>query len=132
MTQHKKRLLLVEFFEKYFLFQRTNINFLDYFKEQEFSFRNNEEKIKVGNILKHLEEIIKQLEVFLVKGNRRFAYLLTFEKALLVVAAYEIIFTPLTKAIAINEILNIAKKNYQMTNYKFLNGVLDQLKKKNE
>ena len=54
------------------------------------------------------------------------------ERAILRLGAYEILYSELDDAVAINEAIELAKKLCNDTSPKFINGVLDAIKKNKE
>lgn len=78
-------------------------------------------------VVEHLDEIDKELEKHLKSWDLdRVGFV---ERAILRLGAYEIMFSGLDKAIAINEAIELAKKLGTEQSPKFINGVLDSFKK---
>ena len=90
-------------------------------KQREFAL--NLFKGTVENLEKIDEEIKKHLESWDIE---RVGYI---ERAILRLGAYELMFTDLDKAIAINEAIELAKKLGTDQSPKFVNGVLDAIAK---
>lgn len=90
-------------------------------KQKEFALSlyngviENEEKIDL-EVNKHLKEW--QLDEI---GH--------IERAILRLGAYELLFTPLDDAVVINEAIELAKRLASDTSPKFINGVLDSIKR---
>ena len=53
----------------------------------------------------------------------------SIERAILRLAAYELMFTDLDRAVIINEAIELSKELGSETSPKFINGVLDSVKK---
>ncbi|WP_281950430.1 transcription antitermination factor NusB [Nitrosophilus kaiyonis] len=90
-------------------------------KQREFAL--NLFKGTVENLEKIDEEIKKHLESWDIE---RVGHI---EKAILRLGVYELLFTDLDKAIAINEAIELAKKLGTDQSPKFINGVLDAIAK---
>ena len=80
----------------------------------------------VDNLEKIDEEIKKHLESWDIE---RVGYI---ERAILRLGVYELMFTDIDKAIAINEAIELAKKLGTDQSPKFINGVLDAIAKKKD
>ncbi len=78
-------------------------------------------------VKEHLEEIDKEINTHL-KGWE-FDRIGKIERAILRLGAYELMFTDLDGAIVINEALELTKKLADEKAAKFINGVLDSIKK---
>ncbi len=70
-------------------------------------------------------EIVEKLAPLIKK--RSFASIDSIERSILLVAAYELMFTDTPKKVVINEFLNINDKFGQKETNSFLNGILDKV-----
>lgn len=127
ITQHQKRINIIEILYQYFLQQSTESEFEKYLKE--ISNSENELQIKtVREILWYQNNLIKEIEKHL-KTGWTFKGLKPTEKAILILATYEIFHTNTEKPIIINEAIILAKQYCDNNAYKYINGVLDKVNK---
>lgn len=127
ITQHQKRIKIIEIFYQYFLQQKSEQEFEEYLKE--ISDVENETVIKtIQEILWYQSNLITEIEKHL-KSNWIFKSLKPTEKAILLLASYEIFYTNTEKAIIINEAIILAKQYCDNNTYKYINGVLDKINK---
>ena len=90
-------------------------------KQKDFALAlYNGVKANLEKIDETLNEYLKEWEIDRV-GN--------IERAILRLGAYELLFTELDSAVIINEAIELAKELASDTSPKFINGVLDALKK---
>lgn len=127
ITQHQKRIKIIEIFYQYFLQQKSEQEFEEYLKEM--SDVENETVIKtVQEILWYQNNLITEIEKYL-KSSWTFKSLKPTEKAILLLASYEILYTNTEKPIIINEAIILAKQYCDNNTYKYINGVLDKINK---
>ncbi|MBE4703871.1 transcription antitermination factor NusB [Spiroplasma platyhelix] len=127
ITQHQKRINIIEILYQYFLQQENEANFENYLKE--ITTSENESQIKtVREILWYQKTLIKEIEKHL-KPGWTFKGLKPTEKAILILASYEIFYTNTQKPIIINEAIILAKQYCDNNAYKYINGVLDKVNK---
>lgn len=80
-----------------------------------------------NGVTEHIKEIDDELEKHLQSWDlERVGYV---ERAILRLGTYEIMFSDIDKAIAINEAIELAKKLGTEQSPKFINGVLDAIEK---
>ena len=79
----------------------------------------------ISGCLTKENEIVEKLSPLIKK--RSFASIDTIERSILLVAAYELMFTETPKKVVINEFLNINDKFGQKETNSFLNGILDKV-----
>lgn len=127
VTQHQKRINIIEILYQYFLQKETEKEFEKYLTE--LTNEENQEQIKnVKEILWYQDNLIKEIENHL-KSGWSFKSLKPTEKAILLLATYEIIYTNTQKPIIINEAIILAKEYCDTNTYKYINGVLDKINK---
>lgn len=127
ITQHQKRINIIEILYQYFLQQNTNQEFEQYLNE--ITNSNNETQIKiVKEILWYQDNLIKEIEKHL-KSSWKFKNLKSTEKAILILATYEILYTNTEKPVIINEAIILAKQYCDNNTFKYINGVLDKINK---
>jgi transcription termination factor NusB len=129
---YKERINIIKWFYFYFLL-------FDFEKDDDFQLIENsfskslffislKEKEIIFFILKKKIILIDKIEKNL--GEKwSFRNLSVLEKSILIFSTYEIIFTNLNKKIIINESVNITKRYVGDGKYKYVNAVLDKLKK---
>lgn len=126
MTQHQKRVNIVEILYQYFLQQKTAQEFEEYLLSNQITNENQIQTIK--EILWYQDSLVKEIEKYL-KSSWSFKNLKPIEKAILILATYEILHTNTQKAIIINEAIIISKQYCDKNTYKYINGVLDKINK---
>ncbi|MGL5268538.1 MAG: transcription antitermination factor NusB [Spiroplasma sp.] len=127
ITQHQKRIKIIEIFYQYFLQKKSEQEFEQYLTE--ISDLENEKIIKIiQEILWYQNILIKEIEKHL-KSGWTFKNLKPTEKAILLLATYEILYTSTEKSIIINEAIILAKQYCDNNTYKYINGVLDKVNK---
>lgn len=92
--------------------------------------RNNQKEFALNlynGIIENLESIDKAINVHLKEWELN--KIGAIERALLRVGAYEMLFSDIDSAVAINEAIELAKELGSDTSPKFINGVLDAVKK---
>lgn len=92
--------------------------------------RNNQKEfaLKLYNgLLEKINEVDKALNVHLKEWE--IDKIGVIERAILRLGAYEILYTDIDNAVAINEAIELAKELGNETSPKFINGVLDAVKK---
>ena len=101
----------------------------DILEEKKIRNRQREFALSLFNgVVENLEKIDEEIKKHLQSWElERVGYI---EKAILRLGAYELMFTELDKAIAINEAIELAKKLGTDQSPKFVNGVLDAIAKK--
>ncbi len=80
-----------------------------------------------AGIGEHLEEIDSTINNYLKEWNLE--QIGNIERAILRLATYEMLFSDIDDAVAINEAIELAKKLCSDTSPKFINGVLDAIMK---
>lgn len=128
LTQHEKRVSLMEALYVYFLDGQSQKDFKQYIFEEEGISLNTEQCNILNDIIKYEHDLITVINLQL-KINWRFESLKAIEKAILILGAYEIIHTNIDKKIAINEAIIITKTYCPNDAYKYINGVLDKINK---
>lgn len=128
LTQHEKRVSLMEALYVYFLDGQSQKDFKQYIFEEEGISLNTEQCNILNDIIKYEYDLIAVINLQL-KINWRFESLKAIEKAILILGAYEIIHTNIDKKIAINEAIIITKTYCPNDAYKYINGVLDKINK---
>lgn len=128
LTQHEKRVSLMEALYVYFLDGQSQKDFKQYIFEEEVISLNTEQCNILNDIIKYEYDLIAVINLQL-KINWRFESLKAIEKAILILGAYEIIHTNIDKKIAINEAIIITKTYCPNDAYKYINGVLDKINK---
>lgn len=127
LTQHQKRINIMEILYQYFLEEKTDSQFDKYLTE--VTTEENQEQIKtVKEIIWYQESLTQEIEKHL-KSGWTFQGLKPIEEAILILATYEIIHTNTQKAIIINEAVILAKEYCDNNTYKYINGVLDKVNK---
>lgn len=127
ISQHQKRINIIEILYQYFLDQAVQANFAEFLTE--ISSSENETQIKtVQEILWYQNNLTQEIERHL-KPGWTFKGLKPTEQAILFLGAYEILYTNTDKAIIINEAIILAKQYCDNNAYKYINGVLDKINK---
>lgn len=127
MTQHQKRINIIEILYQYFLEQNNQKDFEKYLKTIT-NEENHHQITTVKDILWYQNDLIKEIEKNL-KIKWTFNSLKPTERAILILATYEILYTETDKAIIINEAIILAKQYCDKNVYKYINGVLDKINK---
>lgn len=129
-TRHKARTAVVGLLYAYDLGNENIANFSDDILEEE-KIRNKQREFSnslfsgtIENLAMLDEEIEKHLTDWDYDGIGK------VEKAIMRLAAYEILVVKIDKAIIINEAVELAKKLADEKSPKFINGVLDALGEK--
>lgn len=103
--------------------------FPDEFLEEK-KIRNNQKKFTQSlfyGINDHLSEIDKNLDLLL--SQRDISQIGVVERSILRLGAYEILFTDTDNAVIINEAIELAKEMGSESAPKFVNAVLDAIKR---
>lgn len=127
ITQHQKRINIIEILYQYFLEQESETEFEQYLAD----ITNPENQAQINNvkeILWYQTNLVQEIEKHL-KSGWSFKSLKPTEKAILILATYEILYTNTEKAIIINEAIILAKEYCDNNAYKYINGVLDKVNK---
>ncbi|MCL6428468.1 hypothetical protein LT335_00007 [Spiroplasma sp. JKS002669] len=127
VSQHQKRIIIIEILYQYFLEQNNQKDF-EKFLATIASEENQSQITVVKDIIWYQSDLIKEIEKYL-KTNWTFNSLKPTERAILILAAYEILYTKTDKAIIINEAIILAKQYCDKNVYKYINGVLDKINK---
>lgn len=127
VSQHQKRIIIIEILYQYFLEQNNQKDF-EKFLATIASEENQSQITIVKDIIWYQSDLIKEIEKYL-KTNWTFNSLKPTERAILILAAYEILYTKTDKAIIINEAIILAKQYCDKNVYKYINGVLDKINK---
>lgn len=128
LTQHEKRIGLMKALYLYFLNGESQKEFEQYIFEEEGISLITQQCNTLKDIIKYEYDLIDVINLHL-KTNWHFESLKAIEKAILILAAYEIIHTSTEKKIVINEAIIITKDYCPNDAYKYINGVLDKLNK---
>ena len=105
------------------------INFIDEILEDK-KIRNKQKTFALNlfnGVIDNLDEIDKEIESHLNQG--KILDLGNVEKAILRLAVYETLFGELDKPIIINEAIELSKRLASDNAPKFINGVLDKIKR---
>ncbi|MDQ7982711.1 MAG: transcription antitermination factor NusB [Spiroplasma sp.] len=125
LSQHQKRINIIEILYQYFLEPDQQKNFENYLIT--IATQKNQSQIAtIKDILWYKTDLIQEIEKHL-KTNWTFNSLKATEKAILILATYEILYTKTDKAIIINEAIILAKQYCDNNVYKYINGVLDKI-----
>ncbi len=104
-------------------------NFLDEILEDK-KIRNKQKEFAIGlykGVIEHLETLDKEINKHLKEW--KVDELGNIERAILRLGAYEILYTDMDDAVAINEAIELAKTLATDTAPKFINGVLDAIRR---
>ena len=105
------------------------VKFIDDLLEEK-KIRNKQKEFALNlfhGAIQNLEAIDEQIVAFLTQGTIEDAG--SVEKSILRLAIYEILFESLPKAVVINEAIELSKKLASDGAPKFINAILDQVKK---
>jgi transcription antitermination protein NusB len=97
---------------------------------EEKKIRNSQKEFALNlfnGTIKNIEVIDEQIIAFITQGT--IDDVGSVEKSILRLAIYEILFENLSKAIVINEAIELAKRLASEGAPKFINAILDQIKK---
>jgi N utilization substance protein B len=128
-TRHQARRAVVGLLYAYDLGNEEIAKFIDDILE-ESKIRNKQKEFSLKlfkGTIENLEVIDKEVNSHLQSWS--YETLGKVEKAILRLATYEIMFENIEKAIIINEAVELAKKLADDNSPKFINGVLDAIKK---
>lgn len=129
ISQHQKRVITIEILYQYFLDQQNKEALEQSIEQEEKANTLPSEVIKqIKDIMWYQEQLISAIQKNL-KINWNFTSLKPIEKAILLLASYEILYTTTQKAIIINEAIILAKHYCDNNAYKYINGVLDKINK---
>ena len=131
MTRHEAReVAFIIIFEKSFQPEDSLDMLLESAAQSEFFEVNTFVKTTVSSVFEHLGDIDAKVEQYLVgwSGER----ISRVAKAVLRLAAYEILFSDVPDGVAINEAVEITKKYSVQDDAKFVNGVLGSLSRAKE
>lgn len=131
MTRHEAReVAFIIIFEKSFQPEDSLEMLLESAAQSEFFEVNTFVKTTVSSVFEHLGDIDAKVEQYLVgwSGER----ISRVAKAVLRLAAYEILFSDVPDGVAINEAVEITKKYSVQDDAKFVNGVLGSLARAKE
>ncbi len=131
MTRHEAReVAFIIIFEKSFQPEDSLEMLLESAAQSEFFEVNTFVKTTVSSVFEHLGDIDAKVEQYLVgwSGER----ISRVAKAVLRLAAYEILFSDVPDGVAINEAVEITKKYSVQDDAKFVNGVLGSLSRAKE
>lgn len=126
-SQHRKRVIIIEIVYQYFLEQENEKILDDYLLSEENNL--TDEIVKIIKDIFWYKDTLKAKISENLKVNWSFESLKPIEKAILFLATYEIVYTGTNKPIIINEAVIIAKQYASSNAYKYINGVLDKIKK---
>ena len=105
------------------------VKFIDDLLEEK-KIRNKQKEFALNlfhGAIQNLEVIDEQIVAFLTQGTIEDVG--SVEKSILRLAIYEILFESLPKAVVINEAIELSKKLASDGARKFINAILDQVKK---
>ncbi|RBQ29819.1 transcription antitermination factor NusB [Aliarcobacter vitoriensis] len=97
---------------------------------EEKKIRNNQKEFALNlfnGTIKNLSTIDEQIKAFITQGSLE--DIGSVEKSILRLAIYEILFEDLPKAVIINEAIELSKRLASDGAPKFVNAILDQVKK---
>ncbi|RXJ95737.1 transcription antitermination factor NusB [Arcobacter sp. AHV-9/2010] len=97
---------------------------------EEKKIRNNQKEFALNlfnGTIKNIEKIDEEIIKYLTQGTIQDVG--SVEKSILRLAIFEILFENLSKAIVINEAIELSKKLASDGAPKFINAILDQIKK---
>ncbi len=110
-------------------FNEKNDEFLDEFLSKK-KIRNEQKRFTLNlyqGVRENLERLDLQINTHL--NENEIAKVAHIERAILRLGAYELLYTDTSKAIVINEAVELAKEMANDNSPKFINAVLDSLKK---
>ncbi|WP_374696444.1 transcription antitermination factor NusB [Spiroplasma endosymbiont of Polydrusus formosus] len=126
MSKRQERINIINLLYRNFVLQHdvliTKQETYDYFQTATTTI----EIIQIEEILANLPDIIANINQYL-KSGWDFERLSNYHKAVLVYGVYEIRYQQLSKAIVINESLEILKLYSEDTDFSYINSVLDQV-----
>ena len=126
MTRHEAReVAFIIIFEKSFQPEDSLDDLIDTAAESEFFEVNGFVRTTVSSVFEHLPDIDKEVEQHLVGWSS--ARISRVARAVLRLAAYEILFSDIPDGVAINEAVEITKKYSVQDEAKYINGVLGSL-----
>lgn len=128
ITQHHKRIGMMEVLYQYFLSGQSQQAFRQFLFEEEGKTLINEQYEILNKIIDHEYDLIALINANL-KSGWDFESLKPIEQAILILAVYEIVHTKTDKKIVINEAIIITKAYCPNDAYKYINGVLDKINK---
>ena len=129
ISQHKKRQIIIDKLYQYFLetIAAEQGKFVTAINSDFLEHNLTSELLKIINdILWYKDILIAEITKHL-KLNWTFTSLKTVEKAILLLATYEILYTNTQKPIIINEAINLAKEYCNENAYRYINGILDKI-----
>ena len=126
MTRHEAReVAFIIIFEKSFQPADSLQELIDAASESEFFEVNTFVTETVTNVFEHLPDIDRDIETHLVGWSAE--RISRVARAVLRLAAYEILFSDVPDGVAINEAVEITKKYSVQDEAKYINGVLGAL-----
>lgn len=128
ITQHHKRIGMMEVLYQYFLAGQSQQAFKQFLFEEEGKTLITEQCEILTKIIDYEYDLIDLINENL-KQVWDFEYLKPIEQAILILAVYEIVHTETDKKIIINEAIIITKAYCPNDAYKYINGVLDKINK---
>lgn len=128
ITQHHKRVGMMEVLYQYFLSGQSQQTFRQFLFEEEGKTLINEQYEILNKIIDYEYDLIALINANL-KPGWDFESLKPIEQAILILAVYEIVHTKTEKKIVINEAIIITKAYCPNDAYKYINGVLDKINK---
>lgn len=126
ITQHDKRVGMMEALYQYFLEGCSQQTFRQFLFEEEGKTLITEQYEMLNKIIDFEYDLIDLINTKL-KSGWDFESLKPIEKAILILAVYEIVHTKTDKKIVINEAIIITKTYCPNDAYKYINGVLDKI-----
>lgn len=128
ITQHHKRIGMMEVLYQYFLEGQSQQAFKQFLFEEEGKSLITEQCEILNKIIDYEYYLIDLINKNLKQGWD-FENLKPIEQAILILAVYEIVHTKTDKKIIINEAIIITKAYCPNDAYKYINGVLDKINK---
>ncbi|WP_342254350.1 transcription antitermination factor NusB [Spiroplasma endosymbiont of Zeiraphera isertana] len=128
ITQHHKRIGMMEVLYQYFLGGQSQQAFKQFLFEEEGKSLITEQCEILNKIIDYEYDLIDLINNNLKQGWD-FENLKPIEQAILILAVYEIVHTKTDKKIIINEAIIITKAYCPNDAYKYINGVLDKINK---
>ncbi|AVN61009.1 transcription antitermination factor NusB [Mesoplasma florum] len=126
ISMTKRRTYLVQMFYRYLLMN----NDVNYIKQDILDETQEKLDVETTLIANNIAEKLSDLKKEIIKhlsANWKWDRIPTYIQSILIIGAYEIIFTPTPKAVTINELVNLVKENEVDFDYKFVNACLDKV-----
>ncbi|WP_338956186.1 transcription antitermination factor NusB [Spiroplasma endosymbiont of Polydrusus cervinus] len=126
MSKRQERINIINLLYRHFVLQHDVLTTKQEAYDYSQMVTTTIETIQIEEILANLPDIIANINQYL-KPGWHFERLSNYHKAVLVYGVYEIRYQQLSKAIVINESLEILKIYSEDTDFSYINSVLDQV-----